>query len=58
MKGVQKRRGRGQVKFYLYKKGVEKVLDRQFSHFVAPPPPVPMINNQSLMLVYDMVKIF
>ena len=28
--------------------GVQKVSDPRFSHFVAPPPPLPVINDQSL----------
>ena len=28
--------------------GTQKVADQQFSNFVAPPPPLPVINDQSL----------
>ena len=41
------------VKFYLRKGEAQKVLDLRFSHFVAP---FPVINDHSLMLVYDLCK--
>ena len=34
------------MKFYPYEKGVQKVSDPRFTHFVA--PPLPVINEQSL----------
>ena len=53
--------GGGQVKFYPYKKvrwggGAQTVLDPQFSHFVAPPP-LPVINDQSLSAEEDLLDI-
>ena len=38
------------MKFLPFEKGAEKVLDPQFSHFnlEPPPPPNPVINDQSL----------
>ena len=35
------------------RRGAENVLDQRFSHFVAP---LPIINNQSLILLYDIGK--